>query len=192
MERLPIRRGTWDDEERLGALLAVSFAADPFVRWLNPDPLVFLRDSALHPRRAYAPAFEAGTLFVIGDFQGAALWLPPGADTDWSGDAGPEESPPGLPPDFAALMAASALHHPTGPHWYLGLLAVDIAARGKGLGTQLLEHTLALVDRDRLPAYLESTNGTNLTLYRRFGFELLEEVRVGKSPARYPMLRPAQ
>ena len=53
-----------------------------------------------------------------------------------------------------------------------------------------MEHTLKKCDQDRLPAYLESTNAANLTLYERFGFRVLAEVSVGNSLARYPMLRP--
>ena len=82
MDDLQIRSGGWEDEERLGALLSVSFTDDPFVRWLMPNALDFLRDSERHPRRAYAAAFDARTVFVIGDFAGAALWLPPGTKAD--------------------------------------------------------------------------------------------------------------
>ncbi len=82
MEEQPIRRGSWEDEERIGALLSVSFTSDPFVRWIMPNSLHFLRDSMRHPRRAYAPAFEAGTIFIFDDFWGAALWVPPGVKAD--------------------------------------------------------------------------------------------------------------
>ena len=63
--------------------------------------------------------------------------------------------------------------------------------RGKGLGGRLLAHCLEIVDRDGLPAYLESTNRANLSLYQRHGFRTLAEVRAGVSPPRYPMLREA-
>ena len=55
-----------------------------------------------------------------------------------------------------------------------------------------MSHALELCDRDKLPAYLESTNAANLSLYKRFGFKLLAEVQVGQSPKRYPMLRQPQ
>ena len=197
MDEYAIRKGGWDDEARMGALLAVSFAADPFVRWLMPDAGTFLEDSRRHPRRAYAAGFDAGTVFVIGDFAGAALWLPPGAKTDRSEEiAKSKPSEDGgaraFPPEFAELLARSAAYCPEEPHWYLGVIAVDPLHRGKALGGRLMAHCLEIVDRDGLPAYLESTNAGNLTLYERAGFEVLAEVRVGNSPPRYPMLRPAR
>jgi ribosomal protein S18 acetylase RimI-like enzyme len=194
---LPIRTGEWEDEERLGALLSVSFTDDPFVRWLMPNALDFLRDSKRHPRRAYSAAFESGTVFVIGDFAGAALWLPPGAKADRLeeiGQATPqaETELPIYPPEFPELIKRSAAFCPHEPHWYLGLIAVDPAYRGRGVGTQLLEYCMDFVDRDGLPAYLESTNAANLSLYSRFGFQELAEVRVDSSPPRFPMLRAAR
>ena len=32
MQEMPIRKGNWNDEESIGALLSVSFTDDPFVR----------------------------------------------------------------------------------------------------------------------------------------------------------------
>ena len=181
----------------MGALLSVSFTDDPFVRWLMPKSLDFLRESKKHPGRAYSAAFDAGTLYVIGDFAGAAVWVPPGTKTDRSEEITQGEPPATaashvFPPEFPALVSRSASYRPSDPHWYLGLIAVDPAYRGRGVGTKLLEYSLAIVDRDGLPAYLESTNAANLSLYRRFGFQQLAEVRVGSSPLRFPMLRPAQ
>ncbi|MDH5798918.1 MAG: GNAT family N-acetyltransferase [Paracoccaceae bacterium] len=191
---LSIRTGTWDDEPRIGALLALSFAADPFVRWLMPDAQKMIEDSSRHPRRAYAPAFDLGTVHILGDFAGAAMWLPPGAESDRSEEIAAAEDTvaPTFPREFPELLHRSEAYRPATPHWYLGLIAVDPVHRGKGHGTRLLEHGLALCDRDGLPAYLESTNAANLTVYKRAGFELLDEVQVGTSPKRYPMLRPAR
>jgi ribosomal protein S18 acetylase RimI-like enzyme len=78
---------------------------------------------------------------------------------------------------------------PVGPHWYLTLIAVDPVKRGKGYGAALMSHALEIIDRDQRPAFLESTNAANLSLYKRFGFELLAEIKIGQSPGRFPMLR---
>ncbi len=194
MTDLHIRTGSWADEAALGALLALSFATDPFVRWINPTAAKLIADSSRHPRRAYAPAFDAGTVHILGDCAGAAMWLPPDTKSDRSEEkaASGAGGPDGFPPEFAELIEASEVYRPDTPHWYLGLIAVDPAHRGKGYGTRLLDLGLEAVDRDRLPAYLESTSHANLTLYQRAGFKLLAEVRIGESPARYPMLRPAR
>jgi GNAT superfamily N-acetyltransferase len=195
MDELKIRSTSFEDEELVGALLTVSFADDPFVRWILQDPRKFIANCHIHPRRAYASAFESKTVHVVENNVGAAVWLPPGSkksirsEETVLSDNGDDL---GMPPEFAELIAKSAAYCPTEPHWHLGLIAVDPFHRGKRVGTKLLQHGLALCDRDGVPAYLESTNAANLALYERAGFELLAEVRVGQSPARYPMLRPAQ
>ncbi len=197
MDDFQIRTGGWEDEERLGALLSVSFTDDPLARWLMPNALDFLRDSKRHPRRAYSAAFDAETVFVIGDFAGAALWLPPDTETDRSDEieqvgADLLEETVTFPKEFSDLISRCKAYRPSEPHWYLGLIAVDPAYRGRGIGTRLMEHCLSIVDEEAKPAYLESTNSANLSLYERFGFQMLAEVRVGRSPVRFPMIRRAQ
>jgi ribosomal protein S18 acetylase RimI-like enzyme len=125
---------------------------------------------------------------------GAALWLPPGVEVD----SGPlaelnnQTIDPVVLHDHAESKRRCGAVRPVEPHWYLALIAVDPAKRGSGYGAALMSHALKIIDRDKQPAFLESTNAENLSLYKRFGFELLAEVKVGRSPGRYPMLRQPQ
>ncbi|MGZ4171349.1 MAG: GNAT family N-acetyltransferase [Solirubrobacteraceae bacterium] len=43
--------------------------------------------------------------------------------------------------------------------------------RGRGIGMALLADSLARIDREGMPAYLESTNPSNDPRYARHGFE---------------------
>jgi ribosomal protein S18 acetylase RimI-like enzyme len=70
------------------------------------------------------------------------------------------------------------------------MIGVDPAHQGKGHGDALMRHALEQCDRDGLPAYLESTNPRNLSLYRRHGFEALGTIQASSSPSVVPMLRP--
>jgi hypothetical protein len=47
-------------------------------------------------------------------------------------------------------------------------------------------------DRAGLAAYLESTNPRNISLYVRFGFEIVGTIQVGSSPPIFPMRRKPQ
>jgi ribosomal protein S18 acetylase RimI-like enzyme len=67
--------------------------------------------------------------------------------------------------------------HPKEPHWYLATLATEPARQGTGVGSALLDHTLAAADEEGAPAYLESSKEKNVPLYARFGFEVVEEFR---------------
>ena len=79
--------------------------------------------------------------------------------------------------------------HAKEPHYYLGVLGVDPPSQGKGLSKLLLEPTLARADAEKKPAYLETAKESNLTYYRRFGFEVTREVRVKDAPPLWCMQR---
>jgi len=68
--------------------------------------------------------------------------------------------------------------HPPEPHWYLAVLGVDRSARRRGVGAALLSRWLGEVDRDRIPAYLETDSEANLRFYTRAGFESVGETSV--------------
>ena len=80
-----------------------------------------------------------------------------------------------------------ASFHPKEPHWYLPLIGVDPAKQGQGCGVVLLRYALARIDQDRLPAYLESTNPANISLYEKHGFETMGTIQVDDAPPMFPM-----
>ena len=174
--------------------LALAFSADPVVRWVYPEPAAFL---AHFPRVADlfgGGAFDHAAAYRNDDFTAVALWLPPGVHPD-------EER---LIPHFEKTVAAEKLdrlfslfdqmarYHPEGPCRHLTFIAVDPARQGKGLGAALLEEGLRQCDRDGIPAYLESTNPANLSLYRRHGFEQIGLIEAEGAPSLFPMLRPVR
>lgn len=170
--------------------MTLAFASDPFVRWILPDPNVYVQDCMKHAGKMAPKSFHNGHAYIIGANCGAIVWVGPESkshhDDSDGGDGG------GGPAELEELIRRSEQYRPTVPHWYLGWIAVDPMWRGKGLGGALLKHTLEISDRNHLPIYLESTNAANLSIYKRHGFELLAEVQVGNSAKRYPMLRPAR
>jgi ribosomal protein S18 acetylase RimI-like enzyme len=77
-------------------------------------------------------------------------------------------------------------HHPMErPHAYLWFLGVTREAQGHGVGSRLLRVATGRLDRQALPAYLETQTERNLGLYRRHGFEVISE---HKPRADAPML----
>jgi ribosomal protein S18 acetylase RimI-like enzyme len=70
--------------------------------------------------------------------------------------------------------------HPHEPHMYLPAVGIAPEWQGRGFGAALLRPVLERCDRQRLPAYLESSNPRNLVLYERHGFETIEELSVAK------------
>ena len=68
--------------------------------------------------------------------------------------------------------------HPREPHWYLNVLGVDPPVQGQGIGSGLLAHWLAEVDRAAGFAYLETDRPENRPFYERAGFSVLDEITV--------------
>jgi GNAT superfamily N-acetyltransferase len=73
---------------------------------------------------------------------------------------------------------------------YPYILGAEQAPQARGLGSALLAHTLARVDADRMPTYLESSHKRNIALYDRHGFRVTSELTLPNGPRIWPMWRP--
>ena len=183
-----------EHKSRALSTLVTAFAADPFVRWLFPDAEIFLNNVALGFENFGGQAFHTASAYQISDFAGVALWIRPGTEAD----DGPFSElllrtvAEGRLPEVGQAFAQIEDFHPKEPHWYLPLIGVDPGHQGRGLGAQLMKHALARCDADGLPACLESSNPANISLYERFGFEVIGKIQTESSPPMHPMWRPAQ
>ena len=186
-----VKTATQKEVDQCIALIVLAFSSDPAGRWLYPDPSQFL---AYFPRfvRAFGgKAFEHGSAHLV-EGSAAALWLPPEVQPDEQELVELiKESVPGSDQDgvFAVLEEMGG-YHPKEPHWYLPLIGTDPMQQGKGHGSTLLRHALALCDEQKMLAYLEATSRRSIPLYQRHGFEILSTIQVNSaSPAITPMLR---
>jgi GNAT superfamily N-acetyltransferase len=176
------------------ATIVAAFVGDPMARWSWPNAGVYLANMPRLVEAFGGRAFEHGSADALDDFVGVALWLPPGVhpEEEQLGALVEETVAPALRPEVFGVFEQMAAYHPKEPHWYLPLIGVDPAHQGKGHGQVLMTWALERCDRDHLPAYLESTNPRNISLYLRNGFETLATIQVGSSPPLVPMLRPAR
>ena len=191
MRASTIQTATPAEEAPVIDTIVLAFAADPVCRWAWPDPHSYLAGMPDFARAFGGAAFRHDGAHRAADFEGAALWLPPdvGPDEEAVGELVERTVATSLRADIYALMGQMGAHHPAEPHWYLPLIGVDPLHQSKGCGTALLKYALEEVDREHLPAYLESTNPRNIPLYQRHGFEILGTIQAGGSPPVVPMLR---
>ena len=182
---------TPQNEAAMIDVITLGFCTDPMARWTLPDPRRYLEIMPALIRAFGERAFASGSAYYVDGCAGAALWLPPGVAPDTERLVGLIESnaPAHVVPDAMSVFEEMGRYHLSEPHWYLPLIAVDPAHQGKGFGAALMAYALARCDRDRMPAYLESSNPRNISLYRRHGFEILGTIQVGGSPTVTPMLR---
>lgn len=191
-EILALRRGadapvraTGADAAQVADDLSAAFATDPVFNW-------FLRADSKHDaarRRLFgflvAMGLADGEIWRPETGGAAAIWLP-------SESLGPSpflQELRILPTILQAtgfsrlqrmadMRAMMDKHHPKSPpHAYLWFVGVRPQAQGLGVGSRLLAHGLARIDRQGLPAYLESSSPANVPLYRRHGFEVIEVLK---------------
>jgi ribosomal protein S18 acetylase RimI-like enzyme len=179
------------DRRSIIDVITLGFVTDPMARWTLPNPAQYLAVMPELVDAFGAKAFEHGAAYCVDDFSGAALWLPPGVEADGERLTAlvAAHAPARVQKEAGGVFEQMAAYHPHEPHWYLPLIAVDPAHQGRGLGGALLKRALARCDADRLPAYLESSNPRNISLYERHGFHTLGRIQVGSSPVVTPMFR---
>ncbi len=175
-------------------VITLAFSTDPVARWMYPDPDQYLEHFPEFVRAFAGKSFAAGTAYLAPEGGGAALWLGPRIEPDedaliglfWGSTSDEVQK------DLFPIFDQMGEFHPKELHWYLPMIGVEPNRQGSGIGSALLQHTLANCDADGLPAYLESSNPKNIPLYERFGFEVTGTIRSGDAPPLYPMLRKPQ
>ena len=74
--------------------------------------------------------------------------------------------------------------------WYLYNLSIKKDAQGKGIASKLMRPMLQFCDNERMVAYLETNKEANVSLYRHYGFDLMNEEIIPKTPVKhYAMVR---
>ena len=74
--------------------------------------------------------------------------------------------------------------------WYLFNLSIKKDAQGKGIASKLMCLMLRFCDDERMVAYLETNKEPNVGLYQHFGFDLMKEEMIPKTPVmHYAMVR---
>ncbi len=182
------------EAERALAVIVRAFEDDPMTGWSFPSAQEYQEYFPAILRAVGGRAFLHGTAHEVDGYAGAALWLPPGIEPDHEALHAlfATDEPTPRQREIASVFEQMAGYHPAGPHWFLPFIGVDPMHQHKGYGSMLLQHALAQCDQDHLPAYLESSNVANITLYRRHGFDVLGTIQVGSSPVVTPMLRAAR
>ncbi len=82
---------------------------------------------------------------------------------------------------------------PKYPFYYIFAIGACKTARGKGYGSALMRRCIDIAEADNIPIYLENSKRENLRFYEGHGFEVIEEITIGKgSPPMWLMLRKPQ
>jgi ribosomal protein S18 acetylase RimI-like enzyme len=200
--RVANKRASIDDAARIARLFAAAFAEDPVFNWLarpGSSRAVALQRFFFWVLRKRS--IQHGETWMTSDGYAAAAWIPPFADIATAKLRDELRLLPvilGLTgvPRFSrgtAMAAALETAHPKEPFFYLAFIGVAPRFQGTGLGSALLEETLARVDAASSAAFLENSNPRNIKLYERAGFQVTQEIVARKgAPPIFAMWRPAR
>ena len=176
---LRARSATWADLTAVTETISLAFHDDPTWSWAFHDAVRRQEQYAIFWRLLIGGALRYPWVLMTDGCEAAAVWIPPGGTEIAEEDeaqfgrtleelVGPRTS------EVMELLARFDAAHPRDvPHYYLSLLGTHPSATGRGIGMALLAESLARIDRERVPAYLESSNPANNHRYQRHGFEAI-------------------
>ena len=182
MERV-VRAASAGDRDAILDVCEAAFVTEPaFDHFFNGE-------YAPHARAFLAYLLDlrlAGGIVWVEEVEGrvvsASMWDPPGGATvpQHEQDAMWDLAAATFRPEAVARLDSydERVHElgPTADHYYLGVLASDPAARGRGHGAAVLRPGLLAADADGLMSFLETGTESNLGFYTRFGFEVSGEL----------------
>ncbi|MEA3054919.1 MAG: hypothetical protein QOD30_351 [Actinomycetota bacterium] len=187
-----MRDATEADLALVADVSAAGFYDDPLMSWVIPDGstrLALIRTA--FEGLAHTFLGDTSELHVVDDAC-VTMWRTP----DWtspppSDDSSESPYAPDVQERFRILGELMEMAHPHDePHWYLNVIATLPSRQGQGLGARALGPMCARFDDLGAAAYLESSNPRNMTLYRRHGFEEVNEpIQMPDGPALFPMWR---
>ncbi len=175
------RSASWADLPAVTETISLAFHDDPTWSWAFPDPLRRQEQYAVFWRFMITGALRYPWVLMTEGCEVASVWIPPGGT-----EIDPEDEAQLVPmlEDLVGARAGEVIElldrfetaHPRDePHYYLSLLGTHPSQMGRGIGMALLAENLARIDRERMPAYLESSNPANNHRYQRYGFEKIGE-----------------
>ena len=176
MTPLMIKPGGHADIGRVSTLVGAAFHRLSAAGWLVPDPaeraIVLPATFAIIVEQAH----HYGDIHIIDDgdgIVGAAVWLDYTSDVPepWDYQTRLEAACGRWTDRFGRLDELFAAHHPSRPHHHMALLAVHPDRQRQGIGSALLAHHHAHLDRYAIAAYLEASGTDSRHLYLRHGYQ---------------------
>ena len=166
---LEIAQATPADRSQVVATVVAAFAADPAYRYFFPDDGTYDEYATRFTEFLFDRRVPLGSVWIAAGGSVAALWDPP--------DKPARSGRPDLPADvLARIDRYDATVHPllpASPHWYLGVLATHPDQAGRRWGRRVMAAGVTTAHAEGVPAYLETTNPSNVDLYEREGWQVV-------------------
>lgn len=199
MNSLQIRAATPADLEPALSCLTAAFAHDPitgyllqtgpgYVERLGAFFSLLMRGRLALGMPVLVACSDAGVHGAAMGYSPAPPAWPPSEADAWDRF---EQGIEGLTARMTVYDTLAEQFKPTVPHHYLGVLGLDPALHGRGIGAQLLGAFCArsTADPHSHGVYLETANPSNVAFYERAGFSVTGSGRLGAATL-WCMFRP--
>ncbi|GEM35300.1 N-acetyltransferase [Nocardia neocaledoniensis NBRC 108232] len=165
------------DLDRAAQILGAAFADYPWTNWCVAEDAHLERVSALQRLYLEHIALPHGRAYIDSTRNGVLALLPPDAPAPAAEVSARIAELHGDRLDrlMAAEERMSTLPVPDGA-WLLATIGTTPQSRGTGLGTALMNHGMADLDRAGHPCWLDTSTERNLPLYQRFGFTIADHL----------------
>ena len=67
--------------------------------------------------------------------------------------------------------------------FYVFFVGTRLDSRGRGLCSAIMKEYQMIASRERLPIWLEATTAKSMRLYKKLGWEIVDEIVLGKGKA---------
>jgi GNAT superfamily N-acetyltransferase len=181
-----VRKAAPADIDDAAAALADAFADYAWTRWTVDADDHRARIFGLQRLVIERIALPYGEVWAAEDAHGeivsSAIWMVPGSsvpDQVSEGAAAAQRELEGNRHD-ASMRAEAACEslRPAAPHYYLGAVGTRSANQRQGLATAVLAPVLERAAAERVMAFLETSEPTNVAFYEQLGFTITGEIDV--------------
>jgi ribosomal protein S18 acetylase RimI-like enzyme len=197
---------TPDDVKKVCIMAGEAFQDDPIMVFTYPDEKERKEKAQYGFYMIYNYGIKYGLAYATSEnLEGTTIWLPP--DKTY--------------PSFWAMMRHGGFHtmrkvglklkamkrtmtifnfeeerhkhHVPYDHWYFQNIAVNPEEQGKGYGGLLISTMLKAIEGDGLDVFVETNTKKAMSIYQKYGFEILEHVIIPETPVPlWCMLRKAK
>jgi len=175
----------WADPDRVIDVLAAAMQHDPVARYFQLDAydlpnssVISLQQSNRFFHDLLESVYDAGATFTeTRDSGGVSVWCPP--NFVWPVDSGPYLST--SMQDYSTVtQAAKRRRLGSSAYWYLFVIGRDPCHIGKSVSSRLILPFIQKAKQDGVPLWLEATSEHSKNVYEALGFQVVEELKIGK------------
>jgi ribosomal protein S18 acetylase RimI-like enzyme len=171
-----LARLTESEIEPAAGTLAQAFHDYPVFTYVFPDATERRNELPLLLQSFVHYAILHGEVYATSpNLEGVAVWLPPGYPGGFS--TAPEVSKDALDRMAHYGREVHSVRRRQVPfsHWFLELIGVVPDLQGRGCASALLAPMLARIGHEHLPCYLDTEVESNVAIYNRYGFRVVDD-----------------